>query len=216
MASKIAWHLIPRTTIAAEAVQLVVIVACLALGWVSFPLLWALTGVEVMLVVAISGLVYRQKGVGAMVVDVLKSLFMWVFCGVFVLGVYYGARGIADGFRFEPREFGVLAGIAALRLGWAAVDAHSSGDPRLRWTREVAMRGAVLALSMFFAAFACFIPGLPLAMLLRAVSPAVAADVALGFSLLGVQAFLACVVATMTPEELAEVSREPYAGPRVP
>lgn len=212
MASKIAWHLIPRKTIAAESVQLVVALACLGLGWITFPLLYALTGIEVLLVTVISGLVYRQKGIGEMAVDVVKMIAMWLFCGVFAFAAYYGANGFADGFRIEPRAFGVLAGLAALRLAMAALDAHSSRDPRLQWTREVAMRGAVLALSMFFAAFVCFIPGVPLAALLKSFAPAVATDVALGFCLLAVQGFLACVVATMTPEEIAQVSRQPYLG----
>lgn len=210
MATKIAWHLIPRSTIAAEAAQLVAALACLALGWITFPMLYALTGIEVVLVMAMSGPVYGQRRLARMALDVLKGIAMWGFCGVFVLGAYYAAHGFADGFRVEPRALGTLAGLAALRLGWAAIEAQSSGDPRLHWTREVAMRGAVLALSMFFAAFACFIPGVPLAAVLKPFAPAVAADVALGFALLAVQAFLACVVATMTPEELAAVSREPY------
>ena len=72
------------------------------------------------------------------------------------------------------------------------------------------MRGAVLALSMFFACFACFLPGVLIANGLRPFAPEVAADIGLGFSLLASQAFLALVVSTMTPEELAAVSRNPY------
>src|SRR5688572_6925802 len=154
MASKIAWHLIPRATIVAESVQLVAALACLALGWITFPMLYALTGVEVALVVAISGAIYREKPVGVMLLDAAKSIGLWLFCGVFVLGAYYAAHGFADGLRIEPRAFAVLAGLALLRLGWAAVEAHSTRDPRLQWTREVAMRGALLALSMLFACFA--------------------------------------------------------------
>ena len=210
MASKIAWHLVPRATIAAEAVQLMVALACLALGWITFPLLYALTGIEVVLVVAISGAIYREKSVAVMAWDALKSFGLWVFCGVFVLGAYYAAHGFADGLRIEPRALGVLGALGLLRLGWAAVDAHSSRDPRLQWTREVAMRGAVLGLSMFFACFACFLPGVLIANGLKPFAPEVAADIGLGFSLLACQAFLALIVATMTPEELAAVSRNPY------
>ena len=210
MASKIAWSLIPRATIVAEAVQLAIALACLALGWITFPMLYALTGVELVLVVAISGAIYREKSLAVMAWDALKSLLLWGFCGLFVLGAYYAARGFADGLRIEPRALGVLGGIALIRLGWAALDANTSRDPRLQWTREVAMRGAVLGLSMFFACFACFLPGVLIANGLKPYAPAVAADVGLGFSLLACQAFLALIVATMTPEELAAVSRNPY------
>lgn len=212
MASKIAWHLIPRSTIAAEAVQLVLALASLALGWITFPLLYALTGIEVLLVVAISGAIYREKPLGVMVLDAARSLGLWLFCGVFVLAAYFAAHGFADGLRIEPRAFAVLAGLAALRLGWAAVEARSGRDPRLQWTREVATRGAVLMLSMFFACFACFLPGVLIAKGLQPFWPEVAADVGVGFSLLACQAFLALVASTMTPEELAAISRNPYGA----
>jgi hypothetical protein len=211
MASKIDWHRIPRATIVAEIVQWLVGVAFLALGWVTLPLLYVLAGIEVTLVIAISGLVYRLKGVGTIVWDTVKSLALWLFCGAFILGAYAGAGGFENGLRVEPRSFAVLAAIVALRLGFVALSARASPDPRLQWTREAAMRGAVLALASFFAAFACFIPGMLLVTPILLVAPDVpAVDVALGSCLLGVQAFLALVIATMTPQELAEIARQPY------
>lgn len=210
MTSKIAWHRIPRQTVVAEIVQWLVGVAFLALDWITLPLLYALAGIEVALVVGISGVVYRQRSAGTIVWDTVKSLALWLFCGAFIIGAYAGAGGFENGLRIEPRSFVVLAGIVALRLGFVALSARASADPRLQWTREAAMRGAVLALSSFFAAFACFIPGMLLVAPVALVLPAVAADVALGACLLAVQAFLALVVATMTPQELAEVSRQPY------
>jgi hypothetical protein len=213
MASKIEWHRIPRATVVAEAVQWLVGVACLALGWVTLPLLYALAGVEVVLVVVISGVVYRQRGAGTIVWDAVKSLALWGFCGAFIIGAYAGAGGFANGLRVAPQGFAVLAAIVALRLGFVALSARASTDPRLQWTREAAMRGAVLALSSFFGAFACFVPGMLLVAPVALVLPDVAADVALGACLLGVQAFLALVCATMTPQELAEISRQPYLEP---
>ncbi len=210
MPSKIAWHHLEAKTVLAEVVQALLALALLAAGWLTFPLLYALAGVEVTLVVLLSGIVYRQRSAWRIAVDTLKSLFVWAFCGVFVFAVYFGVGGFKDGIDLSPRAFALLAGLAAVRLGWAAIEAHTTADPRLQWTREVSMRGAVLALTMFFAAFACFIPGLPLAMLLAHVAPAVAPDLGLGLAFIGVQTVLAFVVATMTPAELAEISRQPY------
>lgn len=211
MTSKIEWHRIPRATIVAEVVQWLVGVAFLALGWITLPLLYALAGIEVALVVGISGVVYRQRSAGTIVWDTVKSLALWAFCGAFIIGAYAGAGGFENGLRVEPRSFVVLAAIVALRLGFVALSARTSPDPRLQWTREAAMRGAVLALASFFAAFACFIPGMLLVMPILLVAPGIpAVDVALGSCLLGVQAFLALVVATMTPQELAEIARQPY------
>ena len=209
VASKIDWHRIPRATVVAEVLQWLIGISVLALGWVTLPLLYALCGIEIVVVVALSGVIYRMKGVGVIVADTLKSLLLWLFCGAFVIGSYAGAGGFEQGIRLEPRGFAVLAAIVALRLGLVALAARASPDPRLHWTREAAMRGAVLALSGFFAAFACF-PAILLVAPIATIAPAVAPDVAIGAALLSVQAFLALVVATMTPQELAAISRKPY------
>lgn len=213
MASKIEWQRISRTTVLAESVQFVLALVFLALGWVKFPLVYALAGIEVLLVVVMSGFLYRLRSVGTIIVDTLKSVVLWLFCGAFILGAYYSATGFRHGLGINARGFATLAALLGVRLGWHFFEAYASRDPRLYWTREVAVRGAVLALSFFFGAFACFIPGLLIANGLVQFLPTTAVDLSLGFSLLAVQALLSCVVATMSPEELAAISRQPYHTP---
>ncbi|HET7843943.1 MAG TPA: hypothetical protein VFL14_07320 [Xanthomonadales bacterium] len=210
MASKLAWKLIPRQVYVAEALQWLAGVATLALGWVTLPMLYGLAGVEVLLVMLVSGFVYRLRSVGTIVIDCLKGLVLWAFCALFVIGAYTGAGGFRHGARVEPRGFAILAGLVALRIATTWWRAHGERDPRLAWTREAAMRGAVLALSFFFAAFACFVPGMLLVKPLAHVLPDTAIDVALGACLLATQALLALVTATMTPQELAAIARQPY------
>lgn len=210
MASKIEWHRIPRQVYAAEALQWLAGVASLAIGWITLPMLYGLAGVEVLLVMLVSGFVYRQRSVGTIVLDCVKGLALWLFCGAFVIGAYTGAGGFEHGARVEPRGFALLAALVALRVATTWWRTRGDADPRLAWTREAAMRGAVLALSFFFAAFACFLPGMLLVKPLASVMPSVAADVALGACLLATQSLLALVTATMTPEELAAISRQPY------
>jgi len=103
--------------------------------------------------------------------------------------------------------------VASLDLTTFAADGSTNSSAPVRMVVGSSLepgRGAVLALSFFFGAFACFIPGLLIANGLVRFLPTTAVDLSLGFSLLAVQAFLSCVVATMSPEELAAMSRQPY------
>lgn len=209
--SKFAWSQVPPTAILIELVQLAVGVACLWYGWLTLPMLYALIGIEVLLVTAISGVIYQQRRWLTMVWDAVKILVLWLFCAAFVVGSYVAAGGFAEGPRVEPRELGVIALLAGLRYGLVALAARASDDPRLAWTREAAMRGAVVALSMLCGAFVAILPGFFIARWLQPIAPEVAADIGIGACLLAAQAFLACVVATMTPQELAAISRQPYA-----
>jgi hypothetical protein len=213
------WSKVPPTTIVLELVQLAAGIVCLWRGWVTLPLLYGLMGFEIVLVSSVSGVIYRrQRGttavweaVGESIPDTAKIFGLWLFCAFFIVGSYAAVGGFGDGLQIAPREFAVLVLLATLRYGWVALSALASTDPRLVWTREATLRGAALAVSALFGAFAA-VPGLMIANELQRDVPEVAADVGIGSCLLAMQAFLGCVVASMPPQKLVEITRRMHSG----
>ena len=210
MATRFDWRRVKATTMVIETVQLGLAVVALGLAWLSFPMLVALLIVELLLITVLSSTFYRDRAAGKHLIDALKMLFACAFCSVFLLAAYAGAGGFVEGVRIAPYEFVVLALLIAARVAMVAVVAWRSSNRRLTWTRESLQRGGVVFIAMFIAAFACFLPGIPLAAALTPFWPDVAADLAVGGMLLLVQAGLACVMSTMTDQELAEISNNPY------
>lgn len=210
MASRIDWKRLRTSTLVIEAVQLVLALVALALGWLSFPMLAALLIVEVLLITVMSSPFYRTRAAWKLVGDLFKILFACAFCSVFLATAYIGAGGFKAGMQVAPAEFAVLAGMVSARLSMIAALAWHSSDRRLTWTRESLQRGGVVFVTLFLSAFACLLPGIPLAAVLSTLWPGVAADVGIGGTLLLVQAGISCVMSTMSDRELAEISQQPY------
>ncbi len=210
MASRIDWARLKTSTIALELVQLVLALAAIALGWLNFPLLVLLLMVELVLIAGISAAFYPERSLRQHAGDTLRMLFLCGFCSIFLIASYAGAKGFQNGLVLEPQGFAVLVALIATRLIMVAISAWSSNQRRLIWAREVLLRGGVQVVTMFFAVFACFIPGLFVAGLLAPYWPEISADLGLGSVLLLIQAGLACVMSTMTDKELAEISNRPY------
>ena len=210
MASRIDWKRLRTSTVVIEAVQLVLALVALALGWLSFPMLAALLIVEVLLITVMTAPFYRARAAGKHVADLFKVMFACAICSVFLGAAYAGAGGFNAGVQVQPAEFAVLAGLVMARLSMIAVLAWHSSDRRLTWTRESLQRGGVVYVTLFFSAFACLLPGIPLTMALATLWPEVAADVGIGGALLLVQAGISCAMSTMSDRELAEISQQPY------
>ena len=195
---------------AVEAALVALAVAVLALGWMRFPMLLLLLAVELVAAAGLSSLFFRERsGVGHFV-DTLKLLGLFAFCSIFLLASYMGSGGFARGSGFDPLGYAVLALIATLRLGWIAFSAWRSENRRLHWTREALRNAAALIIAMFLSCFACFIPGVFVAKFFVYLWPDVGADVALGSILLLIHAALVCLLSTMSDEELADISNQPY------
>lgn len=210
MAINVDWRRVRVTTIVIETVQLALALFALGFAWLSFPMLVALLIVELLLITVLIATFHRDRGVGKHLIDALKMLAAWAFCCVFLFASYAGAGGFSQGLVIAPYEFAVIAALVAVRLAMIAIVAYRSSNRRLTWTRESLQRGGAIFIAMFFAVFACALPGIPLAAALTRFWPDVAADLAVGGVLLLVLAGLACVMSTMTDQELAEISGNPY------
>ncbi len=210
MGSRIDWKRVKTSTVVTEAVYLALALAMLVVGWMSFPLVLVLVAAEIVSTVALSALLYRERSASRHLVDVLKILALCAFCAIFLIAAYLGAGGFRNGSAFDLQDLAGLFALLGARIGVIAFFARRSGDPRLHWAREALRRGGVLVIAMFLSIFACFIPGIPLAALLKLVWPEVAADVAIGGVLLSLQAVLAIVMSTMTEKELADIAQQPY------
>ncbi len=210
MATRIDWRRIRVTTIVIESVQLALALIAFGFAWMSFPMFVALLIVELLLITVVSAVFYRDRGADKHLLDGLKMLAACAFCCVFLFAAYAGAGGFSKGFGIAPYEFAMLVVLVVVRVVMVAIVAYRSQNRRLTWTREYLQRGGVAFIAMFLGAFAGFLPGIPLAVALTPFCPDVAADLAVGGSLLLVQAGLACVMSTMTNEELAEISLNPY------
>ncbi len=210
MAINIDWRRVRVTTIVMETVQLALTLSALGFAWLSFPMLVVLLIVELLLITVFSATFHRDRGVGKHLIDGLKMLAAWAFCCVFLFASYAGAGGFSHGLVIASYELAVLAVLVAVRVAMIAIVAYRSGNRRLTWRRESLQHGGAIFVGMFFAAFACALPGIPLAAALTRFWPDAAADLALGGVLQLVLAGLACVMSTMTDQELAEITNNPY------
>lgn len=209
MKSRIDWRQVKPATALREAVHAGLALACIALGWLSFPLLLLLVVVELALVVALTAIFHpaRRQG-GRALRDTLKMIGISAFLSIFMLAVYVGAGGkLLD---VKASDFLVLAALAALQIGWLAVLAWRSPEPRQTWGRAALVQGAGTVMAMFLGAFTGFVVGLPLAMLLALAWPAQAADLGLAIAMLGGQLVIACIFSTMSEDELREIADQPY------
>jgi hypothetical protein len=210
MAGKIDWARVQRSTVVTELVQLSLALVALAAGWLSFPLLMLTGMVELVLLAALSSLFFRERSALGHLADVIKMLALCGFCAVFLLAVYAGAGGFERGLIIDPRGVAVVVVLVIGRLLVIAMMAWRSTDRRLYWTRGALLRGGTVLVAMLLSVFVCFIPGVPLAGLLRMAWPMVAADVAVGGCFLLVQVVIACIMSTMSDREVAEISQQPY------
>lgn len=210
MASRIQWHLVKPDTVRNELFELVLAVILLGAGWLSLPTLLLAVMAELVAVVAMTRRFHSSRPWRRHAGDVVKMLGLCLFLSVFVLASYTGAGGFDDGFGLSPAEWLGIPLLVLLRLATIARAAQRSGDPRLHWGRSALMRGGVLVVGFFLAAFACFIPGIFLAHGLGLAWPGPAADVGIGATFMAVLALLACIMSTMTEKELAELSSDPY------
>ncbi|HQW81767.1 MAG: hypothetical protein IPF83_00915 [Rhodanobacteraceae bacterium] len=210
MAGKIDWTRLRASTIVAELLQFSLAVAALALGWLTFPLLLISGAAELVLLVGLSSLFFHERGLLGHALDVLKMLAACAFSAVFLLAIYAGGGGFEQPLLFEWRAVAVLVALVAIRVLAVSISAMRQENRRLHWTREGLLRGGTLFVALFLSVFVCFPLGLLLAALLKMYWPEVAADVAVGGSLLLVQMLLACMMSTMTDAEVAEISQRPY------
>jgi len=209
------WREVKPATVLRELGHGGLALACIALGWFSFPLLLLLIVVELGLVVALTALFHpsRRRG-GRALLDSLQMLGLSAFLSIFMLASYIGAGGRV--FDIAPIEFLTLAALAATQIGWLAVLAWHSPDPSQHWGRSALLQGACTLLAMFLGAFACFIVGLPLAAAFAVAWPAQAADLGVAIALLGGQLVVASILSTMSESELRAIADQPYLDPSTP
>lgn len=213
MASRIQWSQVKPATVRGELIELVSALGLIAFGWLTLPTLLLAVMTELLATAVLSWHFYPQRGLRRHVLDVAKMLVLLCFLGAFILVMYGGAGGFADGALPAPREmFGVLL-LVAVRGGLLLWEARVAPNPRLHWARCALMRGGALLVGTFVAIFTCFLPGMPLVTLLSAMWPERGADLALGATYLITVGVFACIMSTMSEAELADIAGQPYIDP---
>ena len=210
MASRIEWDKVKPSVVRTELFELSLALVMMSLGWLSLPTLLLAIAAELVVTVALTYAVYPERGMRRHLLDVAKILALTIFLSIFILAAYAGAGGFADGVLPDAREWIGVPALVALRCLLAMRDARAAPDPRLQWSRVALVRGGGLVVGTALSAFTCFLGGVPLAGLLVHWIPARGADFAIGGVYLVTTGVIACILSTMSEQELAEISRKPY------
>ena len=210
MASRIEWHKVKPATVRDELIELVIALALIAVGWLSLPTLLLAVLAELLVTVALSWYFYPQRGLRRHLADIAKMFGLLCFLAIFILASYAGAGGFANGPWPDARSLLGVALLVAVRGVLLLREARASSDPRLYWARRALMRGGALIVGSFLAAFTCFLPGVLLAQALALVWPSRAADLAIASVYLITLGVLACIISTMSEQEIAGISGNPY------
>ena len=210
MASRIEWHKVKPATLRGELIELVIALALIAVGWLSLPTLLLAVLAELLVTVALSWYFYPQRGLRRHLADIAKMFGLLCFLAIFILAAYAGAGGFANGpWPGAQSLLGVVL-LVVVRGGLLLLEARASSDPRLHWARSALMRGGALIVGSFIAVFTCFLLGVPLAHALALAWSSHAADLAIASVYLITLGVLACILSTMSEQEIAEISGNPY------
>lgn len=210
MASRIEWHKVKPVTLRGELVGLAVALALIAAGWLSIPTLLLAVLTELLVTVALNWHFHPQRGLRRHLADVAKMFGLVCFLAIFILAVYAGAGGFAnDSWPHAQELLGVIL-MVTVRGGLLLLEARASSDPKLYWARSALMRGGALIVGNFLAVFTCFLPGILLAQALTAVWPLRGPDLAIASIYLITNGVLACILSTMSEQEIADISGNPY------
>ena len=210
MASRIDWHKVKPATLRGELIELAIALALIAVGWLSLPTLLLAVLAELLVTVALSWYFYPQRGLRRHLADIAKMFGLLCFLAIFILAAYAGAGGFVNGpWPGAQSLLGVVL-LVVVRGGLLLLEARASSDPRLHWARSALMRGGALIVGSFIAVFTCFLLGVPLAYALALVWPSHAADLAIASVYLITLGVLACILSTMSEQEIAEISGNPY------
>lgn len=210
MASRIEWHKVKPATVRDELIELAIALALIAVGWLSLPTLLLAVLAELLVTVALSWYFYPQRGLRRHLADIAKMFGLLCFLAIFILASYAGAGGFANGPWPDARSLLGVVLLVAVRGVLLLREARASSDPRLYWARRALMRGGALIVGSFLAAFTCFLPGVLLAQALALVWPSRAADLAIASVYLITLGVLACIISTMSEQEIAGISGNPY------
>ncbi len=210
MASRIEWHKVKPATLRGELIELAIALALIAIDWLSLPTLLLAVLAELLVTVALSWYVYPQRGARRHLADVAKMFGLLCFLAIFILAAYAGAGGFANGLWPDAQSLLGVVLLVAVRGGLLLLEARAASDPRLHWARSALMRGGALIVGSFLAAFTCFLPGVLLAHALALIWPSRAADLAIASVYLITTGVLACIISTMSEQDIAEISGNPY------
>ncbi len=210
MASHIEWHKVKPATLRGELIELIIALALIAVGWLSLPTLLLAVLAELLVTVALSWYFYPQRGLRRHLADIAKMFGLLCFLAIFILASYAGAGGFVNGPWPDAQSLLGVIVLVVVRGGLLLLEARASSDPRLHWARSALMRGGALIVGSFLAVFTCFLPGVLLAHALAAVWPSRAADLAIASVYLITIGVLACILSTMSEQEIAEISGNPY------
>lgn len=210
MASRIEWHKVKPATLRGELIELAIALALIAVGWLSLPTLLLAVLAELLVTVALSWYFYPQRGLRRHLADIAKMFGLLCFLAIFILAAYAGAGGFANGPWLDAQSLLGVVLLVAVRGGLLLLEARASPDPRLHWARSALMRGGALIVGSFLSVFTCFLLGVPLALALAFVWPSHAADLAIASVYLITLGVLACILSTMSEQEIAAISGNPY------
>ncbi len=210
MASRIEWHKVKPATLRGELIELAIALALIAVGWLSLPTLLLAVLAELLATVALSWYFYPQRGLRRHLADIAKMFGLLCFLAIFILASYAGAGGFANGPWPDAQSLLGVVLLVAVRGVLLLREARASSDPRMYWARSALMRGGALIVGSFLAVFTCFLPGVLLAQALAPIWPSRAADLAIASVYLITLGVLACIISTMSEQEIAEISGNPY------
>jgi hypothetical protein len=210
MASRIEWHKVKPATVRDELIGLAIAITLIAVGWLSLPTLLLTVLAELLMTVALSWYFYPQRGLRRHLADVVKMFGLLCFLAIFILASYAGAGGFANGLWPDTMSLLGVVVLVGVRGGLILLEARASPDPRLHWARSALMRGGALIVGSFLAVFTCLLPGVFLAHALASVWPSRAADLAIASVYLITLGVFACIISTMSEQEIADISGNPY------
>ena len=212
---------LPPRTIAGVAAAHAVLLVGAVWGGLPYVLLQALLAAEIVLLNIASVPLYPERGWGKHVADVLKVSAGMLFVMFFLFVTYGVAAEGAEGYALEIawRDAQVFHGTAALwsigyivvHLAFALQQALGSADPRGSWTKNVLAEGGVTFVAMFLMVFVAIFVGAPLVKGLAMVGIGVDANLVLATLMVLLRFVLSLVGATISQQELAAISRNPYA-----
>lgn len=210
MGSRIEWHKVKPATLRGELIELAIALVLIAVGWLGLPTLLLAVLAELLMTVALSWYFYPQRGLRRHLADIAKMFGLLCFLAIFILASYAGAGGFANGAWPDVQSLLGVVLLVAVRGGLLLLEARVSPDPRLHWARSNLMRGGALIVGSFVAAFTCLLPGIPLAHALARVWPSRAADLAIASVYLITTGAMACILSTMSEQEIEGISGNPY------
>lgn len=212
---KIHWERLERATVHGIVWQGVVTFAVIAFGLTSFPLFLIAFMLEILVVSALTGLLYPGRGMRR-VSDAFKSIFIMLFLCIFLVPMYLATQESESPLLDPAAVLGigtvpvaVAVSVMGVRLAVLWQRAKRMPDQRVAWARYAVQSASVNVITMFLGVFTAMI-ALVLAPLLTTLGLPNAGDIAFGLVFVVTNSILAAIMGTMTEEELKEIVANPY------